>query len=46
MPFDPKTARNAGKNLKEVLQKKEVSTIKQKMELLWDTSTSLPLIIS
>ena len=34
MPFDPKTARNAGKKSKRGPAKKEESTIKQKMELL------------
>jgi hypothetical protein len=36
MPFDPKKARNAGKKSNSVLQKKEESTIKQKMELLYE----------
>ena len=36
MPFDPKTARNAGKKSKRVPAKKEESTIKQKMELLYE----------
>jgi hypothetical protein len=34
MPFNPKTASNAGKKSKRGLAKKEASTIKQKMELL------------
>ena len=36
MPFDPKTARNAGKKSKRGPAKKEESTIKQKMELLYE----------
>jgi hypothetical protein len=36
MPFDPKTARNAGKKSKRGPAKKEKSTIKQKMELLYE----------
>tara|TARA_B100000787_G_C15979299_1_gene200858 strand:+ start:306 stop:524 length:219 start_codon:yes stop_codon:yes gene_type:complete len=36
MPFDPKTARNAGKKSKRGPVKKEESTIKQKMELLYE----------
>ena len=36
MPFDPKTARNAGKKSKRGPAKKEDSTIKQKMELLYE----------
>ena len=36
MPFDPKTARNAGKKSKRGPAKKEASTIKQKMELLYE----------
>tara|TARA_B100000795_G_C22441115_1_gene301940 strand:+ start:435 stop:542 length:108 start_codon:yes stop_codon:yes gene_type:complete len=35
MPFDPKTARNAGKKSKIGPAKKEDSTIKQKIELLY-----------
>ena len=34
--IDPKTARNAGKKTNRVLQKKEESTIKQKMEFLYE----------
>jgi len=36
MPFDPKTARNAGKKSKRGPAKKKESTIKQKMELLYE----------
>ena len=36
MPFDPNTARNAGKKSKRGPAKKEESTIKQKMELLYE----------
>ena len=36
MPFDPKTARNAGKKSKRGPAKKEASTIKQKMEFLYE----------
>ena len=36
MPFNPKTARNAGKKSKRGPAKKEESTIKQKMELLYE----------
>jgi len=36
MPFNPKTARNAGKRSKRGPAKKEESTIKQKMELLYE----------
>ena len=36
MPFDLKTARNAGKKSKRGPAKKEASTIKQKMELLYE----------
>ena len=36
MPFDPKTARNAGKKSKRGPAKKEESTIKQKMEFLYE----------
>ena len=36
MPFDPKSARNAGKKSKRGPAKKEESTIKQKMELLYE----------
>ena len=37
MPFDPKTARNAGKKSKRgPAKKKEESTIKQKMKLLYE----------
>ena len=36
MPFDPKTASNAGKKSKRGPAKKEESTIKQKMELLYE----------
>ena len=36
MPFDPKTARNSGKKSKRGPAKKEESTIKQKMELLYE----------
>ena len=36
MPFDPKTARNAGKKSKRGPAKKEDSTIKQKMEFLYE----------
>jgi len=36
MPFDPKTARNAGKKSKRGPAKKEESTIKQKIELLYE----------
>ena len=36
MPFDPKTARNAGKKSRRGPAKKEESTIKQKMELLYE----------
>jgi hypothetical protein len=36
MPFDPKSARNAGKKSKRGPSKKEESTIKQKMELLYE----------
>ena len=35
-PFDPKSARNAGKKSKRGPAKKEESTIKQKMELLYE----------
>jgi hypothetical protein len=35
MPFDPKTAKKAGKKSKRGPAKKEESTIKQKMELLY-----------
>jgi len=44
MPFDPKTARNAGKKSKRGPAKKEKSTIKQKMELLYEEifETNLP----
>ena len=36
MPFDPNTASNAGKKSKRGPAKKEESTIKQKMELLYE----------
>ena len=36
MPFDPKTARNAGKKSKRGPARKEESTIKQKMEFLYE----------
>ena len=36
MPFDPKTARNARKKSKRGPAKKEESTIKQKIELLYE----------
>jgi hypothetical protein len=36
MPFDPKTAKKAGKKSKRGPAKKEESTIKQKMELLYE----------
>ena len=36
MLFDPKTARNAGKKSKRGPAKKEESTIKQKMEFLYE----------
>ena len=36
MPFDPKSARNAGKKSKRGPAKKEESTIKQKMEFLYE----------
>ena len=36
MPFNPKTAGNTGKKSKIGPAKKEVSTIKQKIELLYD----------
>ena len=36
MPFDPKSAKKAGKNLKEDLQKKKGPSIKEKMELLYE----------
>ena len=36
MPFDPETASNAGKKSKRGPAKKEESTIKQKMELLYE----------
>jgi hypothetical protein len=36
MPFDQKTARNAGKKSKRGPAKKEDSTIKQKMEFLYE----------
>jgi len=36
MPFDTKAARNAGKKSKRGPAKKEDSTIKQKMELLYE----------
>ena len=36
MPFDQKTARNAGKKSKRGPAKKEESTIKQKMEMLYE----------
>ena len=36
MPFNPNTARNAGKKSKRGPAKKEKSTIKQKMELLYE----------
>ncbi len=36
MPFDPNTARNAGKKSKRGPAKKEASTIKQKMEFLYE----------
>ena len=36
MPFYPKTARNAGKKSKRGPAKKEESTIKQKMEFLYE----------
>ena len=36
MLFDPKTARNAGNKSKRGPSKKEESTIKQKMELLYE----------
>lgn len=35
MSFDQKSTRNAGKNLKRACEKEE-STIKQKMELLYE----------
>ena len=36
MPFDPNTASNAGKKSKRGPAKKEESTIKQKMEFLYE----------
>lgn len=36
MPFDPKSARNAGKKSKRGPAKQAESTIKQKMELLYE----------
>jgi len=36
MPFDPKSAKKAGKKSKRGPSKKEESTIKQKMELLYE----------
>ena len=44
MPFDPKTARNAGKKSKRVPAKKEESTIKQKMELLYEKVLDIQLM--
>jgi len=53
MPFDPKSARNAGKKSKRGPAKKEESTIKQKMELLYEeildellVNQNLPTLIS
>ena len=37
MPFDPKTARNAGKKSKRGPAKKEESTIKQKIAFLYNS---------
>ena len=36
MPFDPKTARNAGKKSKRGPAKKDELSIKEKMELLYE----------
>ena len=36
MPFDPKTAKKAGKKSKRGLAKKEGPSIKEKMELLYE----------
>jgi hypothetical protein len=36
MPFDPKSAKKAGEKSKRGPAKKEASTIKQKMELLYE----------
>ena len=36
MPFDPKSAKNAGKKSKRGPAKKEVPSIKEKMELLYE----------
>ena len=36
MPFDPNSAKKAGKKSKRGPAKKEESTIKQKMELLYE----------
>jgi len=36
MPFDPKSAKNAGKKSKRGPAKKEIPTVKEKMELLYE----------
>jgi len=36
MPFDPKSAKNAGKKSKRGPAKKEIHTVKEKMELLYE----------
>jgi hypothetical protein len=36
MPFDPKSAKNAGRKSKRGPAKKEVPSIKEKMELLYE----------
>ena len=41
MPFDPKTACNAGKKSKRGPAKKEGPSIKEKMELLYEKVLSL-----
>ena len=44
MPFDPNTASNAGKKSKRGPAKKEESTIKQKMEFLYEEILDKPLV--
>ena len=36
MPFDPKSAQNAGKKSKRGPAKKEIPTVKEKMEVLYE----------
>ena len=45
MPFDPKTAKKAGKKSKRGPAKKEVPSIKEKMEILIDNKVEYFIFI-